>query len=137
MTWSLFSHHVFNGLFEFLLELSMYFWFVSKQTCGKSSLNGDFLFPFFFCKEWSYTSSHSSTLWSRRYCWIVAKTWSWHRCKSQGKSVLFIRCGLQWKHQNPRVYKKYSRKDVVKKHPFIPPVASKMRNSRKFQLPWL
>lgn len=51
MTWSLFSHHVFNGLFEFLLELSMYFWFVSKQTCGKSSLNGDFLFPFFFVKN--------------------------------------------------------------------------------------
>lgn len=84
----------------------------------------------FFCKEWSYTSSHSSTLWSRRYCWIVAKTWSWHRCKSQGKSVLFIRCDFQWKHQNRRVYKKYSRKDVVKK-PFYSPSSVKNEKFKK------
>ena len=131
MTWSLFSHHVFNGLFEFCSSFPKYLWFVLKQTSAKSSLNGDFLFPFFFCKEWSYTSSHSSTLWSRRYCWIVAKTWSWHRCKSQGKSVLFIRCGLQWKHQNPTVCKKYSRKDVVKKKTFYSPSSVKNEKFKK------
>ena len=51
MTWSLFSHHVFNGLFEFCSSFPKYLWFVLKQTSAKSSLNGDFLFPFVFVKN--------------------------------------------------------------------------------------